>query len=421
VRAALEGSHGEQQQEDLELALIRAATHGHVDCANLLLKHGVDVAAVDGQESTALIHAAEHGHLETVKLLLEHGCPINHQNSSGYTALMKVCENGHVDILELLLQNGATDMSDDVAVEHPGVPNGVPNGVKKLPRYMPHGHSCLMVTVLKQPENYKSILRKLLASNLNVNAVDYQDMTVLHHAANTCPEDVITLLLDAKVNIDAKDVWGTSALMVAAAYGKTENVRQLLKYGADVGLCCKSKRTALTVAVRTGSEELIQTLLDAGADPMARDAHNHTPLFIAILHNNYAAVKCMIKAGSDLDVVCRVLTTFQMMSCFECAVYKRQQEVVRMLYQAGACNNKMLYEQATSEQLKQQSTEFPDLVDELNKMASKPRSLQQTCRMVIRHTIQGQMKADSSYAVMVKKIELPKSLREYLLYSDINL
>ncbi|WAQ95611.1 KDIS-like protein [Mya arenaria] len=415
LQDALAGAYGEQLPEDLELALIRAATNGHIDCVRLLLKHGVNVAGKNGADDTALITASQNGHLEIVRLLIEKGCPVDHQNSNGYTALMKACENGKFEVLELLLKHGATDISEDIEAEHAGVPNGVP----KLPKYMPHGYSSLMVTVLKQPENYKDVLRILLASNFDVNAVDLQDMTVLHHAANKCPEDVICMLLEAKVNVDAKDVWGVTALMSAVAYGKVGNVKELLKCGADVSLSCKAKRTALSIAARTGSEEMIKTLLAAGADPNSRDAHDHPPLFIAILHNNYAGIKCMIQAGCDFDIVCRDLTSFQLMSCFQGVVHRKNVTMLRMLYHAGACNNHMLYEAATNEQLKQQSAEFPVFIEELNNLVSSPRSLKEATRMVIRKRIQQCQKLRQRFSELVDNLALPNSLRDYLLYSDI--
>ncbi|KAH3869553.1 ankyrin repeat and SOCS box protein 13-like [Dreissena polymorpha] len=410
VREALAGEHGSVDSEDVGLALIRAATNGHEECVRLLLNHSANVNATNGAEDTALSTAAESGHFSIVRLVLDKGCDLNHQNASGYTALMKACENGHVEVVDFLLKSGAKDVSEDVSEEHAGVPNGVP----RLPKYMPHGYSSLMVTVLKQPEHFKKILRLLLDDGMNVNEIDLQDMTVLHHAANKCTEDVIEMLLEAGAKVNTKDVWGVTPLMSAAAYCKINNVKIMLKYGADVSLFCKAKRTALSIAARTGSGELIQTLLEAGADPNFKNAHGHTPVFIALVHNNYAGVKCLIQAGCDLETPCRDLSSLQPMSCCQYALHRKNVKLLKMLYLAGAFTYKTLYEAALDQQLKHDSSDNPDFFHELNTLALNPRSLRHTCRIFINKNL------GARFPKCLPKLALPTPLFDFLCYSDMN-
>jgi ankyrin repeat protein len=68
-----------------ELALISAATYGHLEVMAWLLDHGVDVAAQDGQ--TALHLAAHGGHLDAVRMLLARGAPLEVKNQYGGTVL----------------------------------------------------------------------------------------------------------------------------------------------------------------------------------------------------------------------------------------------------------------------------------------------------------------------------------------------
>jgi hypothetical protein len=72
-------------EQERELALIRAATYGHSEVVSLLLDHGVDVGANDGQ--SALHLAAHGGHLETLRLLLARGAPLEALNQHGGTPL----------------------------------------------------------------------------------------------------------------------------------------------------------------------------------------------------------------------------------------------------------------------------------------------------------------------------------------------
>lgn len=428
VREALDGKHGKVLPEDLELALLRAAANGHVDCVTLLLESKVNVHARNGNEDTSLMLAAHNGHIEVVRKLLEWGANIHDQNCMGYTALMKACEQSvpnQVEVVETLLDHGANlSVMEQEAVNH-GIPNGLPNGLpngsaKNIPssmppRYMPHGYNALMVLVLKQPDNYKKLLRLLLEAGMPVNEKDLEDTTVLQHAANKCTGDVIEMLLQAGAEVNGKDVWGMTPLIVAAGYNKVDNVKALLKYGADVSVSCKAKRTALTVAARAGGEEMISTLLEAGADPECRDAHGRVPLFIAITHYNYAAVKCLITFGCDLGITCRDVSTFQMMNCFECALSRKNAHMVEMLYLAGGCSNKDIISAIHSDQLKEQMKETPEVLVLLNKMATAPRCLRNLCRKVVRDFIRKPLPRS------VSELSLPASLKEYLVYSDIML
>lgn len=418
VKEALEGKFGDILKDDLELALLRASTNGHLDCVILLLENKVSVHARNGSEETSLMLAAHGGHVDVVRKLLEWGASVHDHNCMGYTALMKACEQSvpsQADIVETLLRHGANVVPMEHEEKHQGIPNGLPNGSAKhvLPKNMPHGHTALMVLVLKQPDNYKKLLRLLLEANMPVNEKDLDDTTVLLHAANRCSSDVIEMLLQAGAEVNTPDVWGVTPLMRAAAYNKVENVKVLLKYGGDVTLACKAKRTALSIAARAGSEDMINSILEAGANPEHRDAHGHVPLFIAINHYNYAGVKCLIRTGCDLSVSCRDMTTFQVINCFECALFRKSEHIIEMLYLAGGCSNRDISSAATNDQLKEQLNENPEILQLLNKMAAAPRPLRNLCRKAVRDCITKPLPKS------VAKLSLPKSLKDYLLYSDI--
>jgi ankyrin repeat protein len=415
VQNALDGKYGELLKDDLELALHMAAANGHLDCVSLLLDHKVSVHARNGSEETPLILAAQGGHDDLVKKLLERGASIHDQNCMGYTPLMKACEYGHIRTVELLLKHGASVNHMEHGDEHHGVPNGLPNGSAKnlLPKYMPHGYTAYMVLVLKQPENYEKILKLLIEANMPVNEMDLENTTVLLHAANRCSADVLEMLLKAGADVNTCDVWGVTPLISAAAYNKTENVKILLRYGADVSIVCKAKRTALSVATRTGTEELIQTILEAGADPEHKNAHGGTPFFIALMHFNYSAIKCLLKAGCALNVTCRDMTTLKVMSYFECALSRKSVHMIDMLYKAGACSNKDIFRVYTDETFKEQCADQPEIIDLLTRMASEPKCLRCICRKVVRDNIARPLPRSVSY------LSLPKTLKDYLLYSDI--
>ena len=65
----------------------------------------------------------------------------------------------------------------------------------------------------------------------------------------------------------ARDRWGVSALMHAAAKGDIEMVELLLAHGAEAERTSDAGNSALMVAVARGHLEIAARLLDAGLDP----------------------------------------------------------------------------------------------------------------------------------------------------------
>jgi hypothetical protein len=76
-------------------------------------------------------------------------------------------------------------------------------------------------------------VRTLLASpNVDVNGVDDQGNTPLIEAARLGHDEVVTALVIAKANTQAKNSEGKTALMLAAEGGHEETVRVLTQAGA---------------------------------------------------------------------------------------------------------------------------------------------------------------------------------------------
>jgi len=56
---------------------MRAAAHGRVEVARILIDAGANVNARDSHGETALMRAAQMGYAETAKLLIESGADVN--------------------------------------------------------------------------------------------------------------------------------------------------------------------------------------------------------------------------------------------------------------------------------------------------------------------------------------------------------
>lgn len=81
--------------------LMEAASAGHVDIIELLLKHGADVNAQSSTGNTPLMYACAGGHVAAVKLLLSNGANVEDHNENGHTPLMEAASAGHVAVAKV--------------------------------------------------------------------------------------------------------------------------------------------------------------------------------------------------------------------------------------------------------------------------------------------------------------------------------
>lgn len=74
---------------------------------------------------------------------------------------------------------------------------------------------------------------------------------------------------------------GLTEIMVCAASGNLERIRELVEYGGDVNTKSLSGTTALMYAARNNHPAIVDFLLTAGGDPKLRSDKNSTAMDIA--------------------------------------------------------------------------------------------------------------------------------------------
>lgn len=123
-------------------------------------------------------------------------------------------------------------------------------------------------------------------------------------AARGGRDDVIPALLQAGVDINARDAAGYTALILASYNGRLETTELLLSKGAAVA-CADTARgnTALMGVAFKGYAEIAALLLDKGADPDQRNASGQTALMLAALFGHGSIIDMLLSAGADPHAV----------------------------------------------------------------------------------------------------------------------
>lgn len=86
--------------------LWRIAESGDVDELAAVLPQA-EINARNEHGMTALMRAASHGHVQVVRVLLEHGADPNVRRNDNFTALSLAAFFGHAEIVETLMRHGA--------------------------------------------------------------------------------------------------------------------------------------------------------------------------------------------------------------------------------------------------------------------------------------------------------------------------
>ena len=158
--------------------------------------------------------------------------------------------------------------------------------------------------VLEAAKNQDSAaLHSLLKQKLDVNAADVDGMTALIWAAHNNDLDAVKTLLAAGANAKAANRYEVTALSEAANSGNGPMIEALVKAGADVNAPFGEGETPLMTASRTGSVEGVKALLAAGAKVNATDSYRgQTALMWAVSENHPEVTKLLVDAKADVNI-----------------------------------------------------------------------------------------------------------------------
>ena len=210
----------------------------------ILIEFGAKLDTCDLFGRTALHHASIYGHTSCVELLINRGHVItNLRDHEGYTPLFYSVVNGHVDIVKLLLtpaKKNTVDVTDE-----------------QLKPYLAttFEDSDLQETLLALACSYghKPIAELFISVGSDVNYIDENNETPLHHCCRHGYEDCIRLLLSKGARHDLPGaLTGWTPIFYCASNGFDDCIRLLIDYGAQADVRDTSRWTPFDHAVFRG-------------------------------------------------------------------------------------------------------------------------------------------------------------------------
>ena len=150
----------------------------------------------------------------------------------------------------------------------------------------------------------RDAVRSLLAQKVDVNAPQGDGTTALHWAAYKDDFEMAKMLLAAGASVKAVTRIGAiTPLFMASKNGSAPMIEILLKAGADANATDEHGTTALMTAAASGSTEAVKLLIDHGADVNAKEGtHGQTALMFAAALNRDAAIRILLEHGADPSI-----------------------------------------------------------------------------------------------------------------------
>jgi ankyrin repeat protein len=292
-------------------ALFLAVLNANPVILALLIGQGANPDHVDHRGDTPLMAAAQAGSTACARLLVNAqstaypgGANIHFINKSGVNALMRACENGHVALARLLLENGAP-----------------------IERANPERETPLL---LAAQANHKEVLALLVEKHANLEHVNVRGDTALLLAIHNKLDDIVSFLL-AKGADGEHACRGWTPLASAVYEGAGKVVTILLKHGVDLEKKIDGgSYTALQIAAMYGQTEIVSELIEHGANRDYISPSGHTAVSTAFANRKFDTAKVLIKAGANIR-----LTAFSS-SFLVRAAESDDAECVALLIQKGA-------------------------------------------------------------------------------------
>ncbi|PGH21367.1 hypothetical protein AJ80_03284 [Polytolypa hystricis UAMH7299] len=174
------------------------------------------------------------------------------------------------------------------------------------------GHHCkkqlseqvdMALTYLGQPNSLSSSIQVLYATSYRRK--DWYDrfpkqFGPLHAGAYWCLDKVLEALLQGGIEVDIRDSYGATALVIAAKHGHRDAVQILLNNRANINAKTDTGETALYWAARKGHSEIVTLLLRNGADAIMDD-EGWSGLHWAVVRGNIEVATILLESGVELD------------------------------------------------------------------------------------------------------------------------
>jgi len=279
----------------------------------------------------ALHDACARDDPETLALLRDARADLNHRDGKGSTPLHSAVSSGAGRVVEMLLEGGA-DQRLANAEGYPPLSLALLSGDTPIARLFLERRGSPLVPLGKdrQPAPFVAVttgnltlLRLLLAYDLDPDVADQQGVSLLAHAIRGADYKIIETLLRHGANASAAIVPGISYLAYAAQTDDIKLAELLIDHGADINIPFRNSTRLIDYAVDTDKRAFVRLLLSHGAEATGL-------VYRALRRGRTEILSELLAGGGSVD------TTIDEQPAIEWAVRNASAELVGVLLDHGA-------------------------------------------------------------------------------------
>ncbi len=259
------------ESSDQKKSLLQEMTEiGENDTCKLLIDKGANYKEkIDG--NTLLHIAAKKGREPLINLYLNHALKIDEKGENGNTPLFVAIQEKNESIIKLLIDRGAN---------------------VNLGNF--HGDTALSLSV---KQGNLSLMNLLIEKGADIQHVNELGNTLLMEVCGSSianrkdQKKMISIFIQSGIQINAKNIYGNSALSYALNIKNSHLIKTLLKLGGDVNISDSNGNTLIHKTVLLALfqrfknkelDEILDILLGSGANPNLKNNDGYTPLHLAV-------------------------------------------------------------------------------------------------------------------------------------------
>jgi ankyrin repeat protein len=163
------------------------------------------------------------------------------------------------------------------------------------------GEAPIHQTIKSDKQEKAETLTTILDCGADVNLIDSNGWTALHHAAEKGDTNTAQILLAHQANVNAYSNARKTPLHLAAFNNKPEMIQLLIDNKAEKEFESEDKCTALHYAARKGNLACVKVLLNAAVNIYKQDKRLWTPLHYAAYNGHKEVVYYLLYWDADYE------------------------------------------------------------------------------------------------------------------------
>ncbi|KAI0906243.1 ankyrin [Ustulina deusta] len=285
-----------------------------IEIIELLIRKNVRIDDEDGNLNTALGWACgstDPRQLLIVTLLLEHGAGVNHRNKDGSTPLHFAVAQKNFDLVKLLLEQEGVDVN--ISDHSNMMPLGLSLGHEEITRLLlkekanpnscPKGTESILVQAIRF--GHEAVVRLLVQNEAHINVQDeLRDDDVLEPmelAIDLGKSDILRILADAGGDVNRRFETDNTSLVHQAV--NTNALAALLEFRPEVDVRDDDGNAPLHTVDESTSLENVKLLVRAGANIDITNCLSTTPLFQALARKNEEVADYLIEKNANIKII----------------------------------------------------------------------------------------------------------------------